>query len=403
VTLGATIFGGVDRAIFAASFANRLRSVGLDVGFTSIEKCSAALETVGALSLADLYWLLRVSFVDDHSQLATFDRLFDALFDTEMGRLPTDQRGQQRSASEGTDDRLVPLHRAMNDDASQSATLPWTTLPSVSSDDSVTEDDDGDDAQIPELRPSPNQADMDRPFDLLDADELERIGEHLESALDAIPQRRTRRRRPARNGGPVDMRRSMRRAVQTGGDLMTLYRGAPQHRPRRVVMIVDVSGSMESYARAYLHLTRPLAHRHCAEVFACATTISRITPSLRLRSPVEAINDATAAVGDRFTGTRLASSLQTLLHHRTWSTTLRGAVVVICSDGWDSDPPEQLARAMHRISLLAHRVVWVNPRAAARDFEPRTAGMSAALPHCDAFLAGNSATAMTAVIAAMRD
>jgi uncharacterized protein len=404
VTPTASIFRGVDRAIFAASFAQRLRSVGVDVGVSAIERCSAALEAVGALTLSDLYWLLRISCIDDPHDLESFDRVFGALFDTEMGRLPTERRGQQRRTSESPDDRLVPLRRALNDAPSQVAALPWTTLPSVSTDESTDDDDDGDDgddAVIPELRPSPTNADMDRPFELLDEAELDRIGRQLESAMDTLPKRRTRRRRPARSGGAVDMRRSMRRAVRTGGDVMTLYRGAPQHRPRRVVIILDVSGSMESYARAYLHLTRPLAHRHQAEVFAFATTITRITPSLRLRSPAEAIDHVTAAVGDRFTGTRLATSLGLLLHHRSWNTMLRGAVVVICSDGWDSDPPEQLDRTMRRLALIAHRVVWINPRAAAREFEPRAAGMAAALPHCDAFLPGNSATAIADVIAAM--
>ena len=109
----------------------------------------------------------------------------------------------------------------------------------------------------------------------------------------------------------------------------------------------------------------------------------------------------TDTVSDRFSGTRLATSLQTLLHHRTWNTTVRGAVVLICSDGWDADAPEQLERSMKRLSLLAHRVVWVNPRAAAVGFEPSTGGMSTALPYCDRFLAGNTGEAMIDVVAAM--
>jgi uncharacterized protein with von Willebrand factor type A (vWA) domain len=166
-------------------------------------------------------------------------------------------------------------------------------------------------------------------------------------------------------------------------------------------VLLDVSGSMESYARAYLHLTRGLAITHHAEVFAFATGLSRITPSVRARSAVEAIDQQSEAVGDRFAGTRLATSLTTLLRHRVWNTTVRGAVVVICSDGWDADDPAQLERAMRRLSLLAHRIVWVNPRAAAEGFEPIAGGMAAALPHCDHFLAGNTARSMFDVVGAI--
>jgi uncharacterized protein with von Willebrand factor type A (vWA) domain len=168
-----------------------------------------------------------------------------------------------------------------------------------------------------------------------------------------------------------------------------------------VVVVVDVSGSMESYARAYLHLGRALAVGRRAEVFVFATRLSRITPSIRARSPAEAIDRVTAAVGDRFSGTRLGSSLRTLLHHRVWNTAVRGAVVVICSDGWDADDPEQLERTMRRLSLIAHRVVWINPRAAAEGFEPRTGGMAAALPFCDHFLPGDTARSMQDVLDAI--
>lgn len=182
---------------------------------------------------------------------------------------------------------------------------------------------------------------------------------------------------------------------------MTLVRANPRPQPRKVVVLLDVSGSMEPYARAYLHLTRPLAMRHQAEVFAFATRLTRITAAVRMRSPADAIDHISGSVGDRFAGTRMTTSLRTLLHHRSWSTFVRGAIVVICSDGWDADDPALLDRSMRRLHLLAHRFVWVNPRAGADRFEPRTAGMAAALPHCDRFLAGNTARSMHAVIDAV--
>ena len=394
-----SLFAGVDRAVFAVSFADRLRSAGVEVAFTGVERCTAAIGAVGAMSLGDLYWLTRISFVNRQNQLATFDAVFDAVFDTEQGQLSTPHRGQQTESRGHDDDRLVPLRRTLDGAAGDAAGVPWVTLPSVVLDEAT--DEDADATAIPELRPSSATSDMDRPFDLLDEAELERVGVLLESAITQLPQRRSRRRRTVRSRGPISMRRSLRRAMQTGGDVVTLLHTTPRRQPRPIVVLLDVSGSMESYSRAYLHLTRPLAMNHRAEVFAFATELTRITPSIRLRSPADAIEQISDNVGDRFSGTRLASSIATLLHHRTWNTTVRGAVVVVCSDGWDADPPDQLDRAMRRLSLLAHRVVWVNPRAAASEFEPRTGGMAAALPYCDHFLSGHTGQAMHDVIEAI--
>ncbi len=394
------LFAGVDRAIFAATFADRLRRAGVDVSFSALERCATALDVAGPMTLSDLYWVCRLSFVSRHTQLEQFDAVFGAVFDTEAGTLRSERRGQEPAASLRDDERLVPLRRELADESTASGGLPWATLPSISFD-TADGHDDLDDLAIPELRPSPTESEMQRPFDLLDEAELERVGAVLESAVTQWPQRRTRRRRTTRSSGPIAMRRSLRRSMHTGGDVMTWLHSTPQRHPRNIVVLLDVSASMEHYARAYLHLTRPLAIEHRAEIFAFATRLSRITPAVRHRSPSEAIAQVTDTVTDRFSGTRLATSLQTLLHHRTWNTTVRGAVVLICSDGWDADDPAQLERNMRRLSLLAHRVVWVNPRAAAAGFEPTTGGMCAALPYCDRFLAGNTGDAMIEVVAAM--
>jgi len=191
--------------------------------------------------------------------------------------------------------------------------------------------------------------------------------------------------------------------MRTGGDVVKLVATKPRSVPRRIIAVVDVSGSMETYARAYLHLARPLALRRDAEVFAFSTKVTRITTALRLRSPEAAIDGLGESVGDRFSGTRLAFSIGEMLRHRTWSTLVRGATVVIFSDGWDGDDPAEMDRQMRRLALRAHRVVWVNPRSAADGFEPLTGGMAAALPHCDAFLAGNTARSLDQVVAALSD
>lgn len=401
---GSGIFVGVDRALFAAAFGDRLRRSGIDVTFTAIERCAAAIGAVGALSVSDTYWVCRVSFVTRERDVARFDEVFRALFGVEFGRLPGQQIGPQTRSESTSDERLAPVHRAHDGGAGAVAPLPWATLPSVTMHDAGAaerDDSSADEAVLHERRPSADAIDVDRPFDKLDDDELARIGALLESVETEWPQRRTRRRRTTRAGGAIALRRSVRNAMHTGGDVVRLLRTEPRSRPRRVVVLLDVSGSMESYARVYLHLTRGLAIAHRAEVFAFATRLARVTPMVRARSADEAIDQLSEVVGDRFSGTRLASSLTTLLHHRVWNTTLRGAAVVICSDGWDADDPERLDRAMRRLALLAHRVVWVNPRAAAADFEPLAGGMAAALPYCDHFLAGNTGRSMADVIGAI--
>ena len=400
---GTTIFAGVDRALFAASYARRLRRAGIDVSLTSIERCAASLDVVGPMSVAEAYWVLRLSFVTRLHDVAIFDEVFEAVFDVvlhiEMGWMPNEPMPRRSVERRDDDDRLVGLQRSLQG-AATPVSLPWATLPSAGdADDAADEPDDA--VGMPELHPVPSAAEMDRPFDLLDQAELDRVGEWLEADAAAWPRRRSRRRGRARSGGRVAMRRTMRGAMRTGGDVILLHHDRPQRRPRPVVVLLDVSGSMESYARIYLHLTRPLALVHRAEVFAFATELHRITPAIRARTCDGAIEHMNTVVGDRFSGTRVANSLTMLLRHRTWSTSLRGAVVLICSDGWDSDDPADLTRAMKRLSLLAHRIVWVNPRAAADGFAPLTGGMAAALPHCDAFLAGHTARSMRDVVDAL--
>ena len=397
------MFTGIDRAVFASALAAQLRRSEIPVAFTATERFARSLEVVAAPDLRDLYWMARISFVDDVRHLDRFDAVFGAVFDSEVGRLPGEQRGQQQPLQATTDDRLAPVRRTSDDDAEGVTALPWATLPSIAFTDDDPLDDDADDTAVPELRPSSAATDMDRPFDLLDDTELERVGEMVESAVVTWPRRRSRRRVISSSGRQIALRRSMQRAMRTGGDVVDLVNTTQRSVPRRIVALIDVSGSMESYARAYLHLARPLAQRRDAEIFAFSTTLTRITSAVRTRSPAEAIDQLGDSVGDRFSGTRLASSLGELLRHRTWSSLVRGSVVVIFSDGWDGDDPDDMRREMRRLALRAHRIVWVNPRSAAEGFEPLVGGMAAALPHCDAFLAGNTARSLDHVVAALSD
>jgi uncharacterized protein with von Willebrand factor type A (vWA) domain len=160
---------------------------------------------------------------------------------------------------------------------------------------------------------------------------------------------------------------------------------------------------MQPYATIYLHLMRAAALRQSGirpEVFAFATSLTRLTPALSHRSAEVALARANARVGDRFGGTHLGRSVSALLRQPRGSA-LRGAVVIIASDGWDADPPEVLERALARVRRRAERIVWLNPRAAAPGFAPLAGSMAAALPYCDVFLPAHSLSGLRELFAAL--
>ncbi len=398
----AQLFHGVDRALFVSAFVEKLRGAGLTVSIGSSERVAQSLEVVGPVGVQDLYWLLKVGLTRRRDDFDVFDRVFSAVFDFELNRTVKQNPRRNEQAQPipvQEDDRLMSLPAPDHGGESEDAEVPWATRPSLQ--DSVVDNDPGDDDQIiPELLPSALEHLADTPFDLLDDDELQRLGHELEQASHRWPMRRSRRTMRARRGRP-DLRRTLRSSLRSGGEPLVLHAHRPRRRPRPVLFLVDVSGSMERHVRPYLHITRALAVSGRAEVFAFATELTRLTPALRSRSAEQAMERATEQVGDRFGGTKLASSLGTLLSHRVWASMVRGAVVVVISDGWDTEDPEAMQVRMARLSRLAHRVVWVNPRVAAPGFEPLVGSMAAALPHCDHFLSGHTVRALGDVLDAI--
>jgi len=191
--------------------------------------------------------------------------------------------------------------------------------------------------ELPELVPAALAHLADEPFDQLDADDLDLVGQWMQDAINRFPMRQGRRWKPNRRAHAVDLRRTMRRALATGAEPIVLARRRPARRPRRVVMIADVSGSMESFARVYLHLMRSLVTYGDAEVFVFSTAPKRVTVALRSGDAQTAIDKMSEEVSERFSGTRIAGSLRDLQTNPAWSPMVRGATVVIASDGWDTD------------------------------------------------------------------
>jgi hypothetical protein len=238
-------------------------------------------------------------------------------------------------------------------------------------------------------------------FDALEPAELGALYRLMTQLRIATPTRQTRRVERDRLGERIDLRRTLRASLRTGGDPMRLARRRRRVVPRRIVLLCDISGSMEAYARAYLHfLTAAGSGRH-AEAFVFATRLTRVTRALASRSPEQAIQRAAAAAPDWSSGTRIGEALRAFNDRYGRRGMARGAVVVILSDGWERGDPALVGREMERLSRLAYRIVWVNPRAAARDFAPRAGGMVAALPYIDALVSGASLDALLEVVDAM--
>ena len=200
-----------------------------------------------------------------------------------------------------------------------------------------------------------------------------------------LGNRRTRRMVPG-DGSGLDLRRTLRRSLQHGGEMLELAHRGPKSRPRSLALICDVSGSMERYTRMLLHFIHTIASGQPIEAFLFATRLTRITRQLRYRSIDQAITEVSRAVPDWAGGTRIGEAVKTF-NYQWLRRTLRGqSIVMIISDGWDRGEPELLARETSRLQRSCHRLIWLNPLLGSPDYQPLTQGMQAALPYVDDFL-----------------
>ncbi len=383
------LLAGVDRAAFVTALGARLRRVGVPVDLPSVVALSDALELAFPRDVDALYWTARVTLVHRHDDLAAFDRLFAAAFrDAALPVDPASRRSSPRSEVSPPGETWAPT-AGRPGAASEGDGLPWHTRPRVRPADL----DEPDGTALPELRASDLAALADTPLDALDEEELARLQAWLERVATRWPTRRSRRSAPTRHGRRVALRDTLAASRRTGWEPVRLHHRSPRRRPRPVTVVLDLSRSMQPYSTAYLHLLRVLARSGRAEVFAFSTGLTRLTPVLAHRCMEVALERAEVHLEDRFGGTRLASSLRELRRSRHGNA-LRGGVLVIASDGWDADPPEELARELARLRRRTHRIVWLNPRSAAPGFEPLVGPMAAALPYCDVFLSAHSPHAL---------
>ncbi|MEU0397730.1 VWA domain-containing protein [Streptomyces sp. NPDC006208] len=368
----------------AASFTAALHEAGVAVGPDRTRGFARALTLLAPSTTRDLRHCALATLVSDREQIEPFDAVFREVFGgpADRGAL----RGQPGDPARSLPDAVPGLV-----DGARKATV-----------DGRGRKADGPPREAPvRLVASPLDRLANRDFADLSAEELARLSEVMRTLVLRTPTRPSRRRRSAHHGARIDVRRTLSSSRRTGGYPLRLRRFEPRARPRDLVVLCDISGSMEPYARAMLQLLYCAARVTRAEVFTFATRLTRLTPALRRAGPDDALARAGQAAPDWSGGTRIAECLADFNERFGRRGMAHGAVVVVISDGWDTGGPAALATHMARLSRVAYRVVWVNPRTASPRYRPLVAGMAAALPYCDTVVSAHNLVALDDFIAAL--
>jgi uncharacterized protein len=388
----------LDLPPLVGALSRRLHDAGLPVTPERSIDFARALRLVRPISRRRLYWTARSVFVSDQAQVKAFDAVFFSVFgDRDRGEDSDPE--DARTVAAPPDDRPKSDHTvSRRDPGEQDPREGMSPSPPGGGDD----DDDAAEVEVPLALASDEELLRSKSFDALEPHEVAQLYRLMSRLELATPRRRTRRYVKRRRGERIDMRRTLRGSLRTAGDPIRLAHRRRRVARRRLVILCDISGSMEPYARAYLQfLTSAAGSGPNAEAFVFATRLTRVTRALSSRSPERAIQRAAAAAPDWSSGTRIGDALRAFNDRHGRRGMARGAVVVILSDGWERGDPLLVGREMERLARLAHRIVWVNPRVGAGAFSVRSGGMLAALPHCDALVSGHSFEALGEVAEAI--
>ena len=389
----------------ATGFGIALHNAGLPVGPDRCERLARAVTVMGATTVAELRACALATMVSDPSQMSTFDRVFAAVFGgpspfRDVG-LPAAAPAYQRAESDGGPQP-----------AAQSQPSPGGVPSGLRVTDAVpaAADDDEPLLEGSAVRRVASAAERlrGRDFTELSPAELRQLVTLMRELTLAVPPRRTRRYRAARDGKRPDLRRTLRLARRSGGEAIRFARRAPRVHPRRLVVLCDISGSMEPYARALLMLLYVLnggqnrSGENRPEVFSFATRLTRLTHALAAASPDTMLAKAGEAAPDWSGGTRIGAAIKEFNDHYGSRGLARGAVVLIISDGWETGDPALLGEQMARLHRVAHRIVWANPRTQSPRYRPEVGGMAAAWPYCDAVVSAHNLDALDDLLSALR-
>ncbi len=359
-----------DASEIAVAFSRVLRGAGLAVPTSSTIAFGEALAVTGLEDRDNTFWAGRTTLVRRPEDHDLFDRAFTVFWEhAAAGRL------------DSFEDEPIHITLAVDDD---------------SDDDNGTDQADGSDDHTIELRFSATEVLRQKDFaDYTDDELIEAQQLMARLRLVGSPRRSLRLTTTDRQTNRPDVRRTIRAAMRSDGEPMRRHFHEPSTRSRRLVLLLDVSGSMEPYARALIRFVHAaVSGRQKVEAFALGTRLTRLTRELSSRDPDEALRQAATRVSDWSGGTRLGEGLRTFNDEWGQRGMARGAIVVILSDGWDRGDPEVLAEQMIRLGRVTHKLVWVNPLKVTPGYAPLARGMAAALPHIDAFVEGHSIDAM---------
>jgi len=358
---------GLERLV---GFGRLLRGRGLPVGTGRILTFCRAVAALDRIDRTGVYWAGRVAMVARKEDLAAYDAAFDEWF-------PSRSRDVMAMISGQAMGRPPELEVVLDQGIAEESWEP-------------AEGADGGEVPVGVLA-SGAEVLRGKSFDELS--ETERIAaDHVIRALAVhLPTRHSRRYRPSPYGRRFDQRRTLRASLRTQGEPFRRAWRDRRRRARPLVLILDVSGSMSAYSRALMQFGfAAMRAGRRVEVFCFGTRLTRVTRALARSEPDDALQQVAAAVVDWNGGTRIGASLKELLDRWSQHVAMRGAVVVICSDGLERGDPALLAAQVARLSRLAHRLIWVNPLKGSPRYEPLARGMAAALPYVDVFLAGHN-------------
>ncbi len=357
-----------DAGEIAVAFSRVLRGAGLDVPMSSTVAFAEALDAVGLDDRDDVYWAGRATLVRRPEDHDVYDRAFAVFWEAREGTAAIDEP------------EPVPITLAIDD----------------GDDDEGDDSGERDDDPTLELRFSATEVLRDKDFAEYSPDELREAQQLMQRLRLVGSPRRSLRLVPSRTRtARPDLRRTVRATIRAGGEPGRRHWREPGTRNRRLVLLLDVSGSMEPYARALVRFVHAaVAGRQKVEAFALGTRLTRLTRELSTRDPDTALDRAGRRVSDWSGGTRLGDGLRRFNDEWGQRGMARGAIVVILSDGWDRGDPEVLGEQMARLQRVAHAVIWVNPLKVTPGYAPLARGMAAALPHVDRFVEGHSLAAL---------
>jgi uncharacterized protein len=358
-------------------FGHMLRAAGLPLTIGEMMDGVRALEAVDLLDRRDVYLALRTTLVARHEEFPAFDRCFKAFWRFQA------EEGQGLDGLTTPAEAAIPEEHAGNSGAEAAAQKKvWVALEGWEE----QAEDDGEPLEVPGV--SDKEILMDQDFSAFPVEDLDEVARLTILIAKRLARRISRRKRPTRRGGVVDLRRSIRANLMKG-EIIELRRRERRRRKVRLVLLCDVSGSMDLYSRFLLQFLYALQNVFGrVETFTFSTRLTRVTEHLKGASYRHALAKL-AEVRDFSGGTRIGESLQEF--NARWGHLVdRHTIVLLLSDGWDTGEPELLANEMLAIKRKAGRLIWLNPLLGNPSYEPLTRGMAAALPLVDHFAAAHN-------------